>query len=82
MREELKEAAPDPASIDWPEPEEGDEADDALFDSTRDYLDQIARYRQHQGKKEGETRPAWTIKKTNARRRERYAAERKGVPHG
>jgi hypothetical protein len=39
-------------AYDWPEPEEGDEDDDPLYDSSRDYLDQIARYREHQGKSE------------------------------
>jgi hypothetical protein len=37
-------------SIEWPEPKEGDEDPDPLFDSTRDYVEQIDRYKQHQGK--------------------------------
>jgi hypothetical protein len=36
----------------WPEPKDGDEDDDPLYDSSRDYLDQLARYREHQGKPE------------------------------
>jgi hypothetical protein len=34
----------------WPEPEDGDEDPDPLFDSLRDYLGQIDRYKRHQGK--------------------------------
>ncbi len=37
-------------SVDWPEPDEGDEDDDPLFDSTRDYVEQIDRYKEHQDK--------------------------------
>lgn len=37
-------------SIDWPQPEQGDEDPDPLFNSTRDYVEQIDRYKQHQGK--------------------------------
>ena len=40
-------------SYDWPEPREGDEDDDPLFDSTRDYVEQVDRYKQHQGKPTG-----------------------------
>jgi hypothetical protein len=36
--------------IEWPEPAEGDECADPLFDSRRDYLEQIERYKRHQGK--------------------------------
>jgi len=36
----------------WPEPNDGDEDDDPLYDSSRDYFDQLARYREHQGKPE------------------------------
>jgi hypothetical protein len=37
-------------SIDWPEPDEGDEDDDPLFDSVRGYVEQVDRYKRHQGK--------------------------------
>jgi hypothetical protein len=37
-------------AIDWPEPAEGDEDDDPLFDSTRDYVEQCDRFKQHLGK--------------------------------
>jgi hypothetical protein len=50
VRDDLEAEAPDPGEADWPEPAEGDEDDDPLFDSTRDYLTQIHRYKEHQGK--------------------------------
>jgi hypothetical protein len=46
----LAEQAPDFDRIDWPEPADGDEDDDPLFDSTRSYVEQINRYKRHQGK--------------------------------
>jgi hypothetical protein len=46
----LLDAAPDPDDHEWPEPREPDEDDDPLFDSTRDYVKQMERYKQHQGK--------------------------------
>jgi hypothetical protein len=36
------------SAIEWPEPVDGDEDDDPLFDSTRDYVEQIDRYKKHQ----------------------------------
>jgi hypothetical protein len=36
----------------WPEPKDGVEDDDPLYDSSRDYFEQLARYREHQGKPE------------------------------
>jgi hypothetical protein len=50
IKKELEAHAPDVDDFDWPEPDEGDEDDDPLFDSTREYLDQIDRYKAHQGK--------------------------------
>jgi len=47
---DLLDATPDPADHDWPEAREPDEDDDPLFDSTRDYVEQMDRYKQHQGK--------------------------------
>jgi hypothetical protein len=47
---DLGEAAPDVDDYDWPEPADGDDDPDPLFDSTRDYVEQIDRYKQHQGK--------------------------------
>jgi hypothetical protein len=49
---DLSAEAPDVEDYDWPEPAEGDEDDDPLFDSNRDYFEQIDRYRVHQGKPE------------------------------
>ena len=46
----LEAEAPDPDAIDWPEPDEGDEDSDPLFDSLRDYLEQINRYKKYQDK--------------------------------
>lgn len=50
IAEELQAEAPDPELVGWPEPDEGDEDDDPLFDSTRDYVEQIDRFKRHQGK--------------------------------
>jgi hypothetical protein len=43
---ELREEIPDVDNYDWPEPREGDEHSDPLFDSTREYLEQLDRYRE------------------------------------
>jgi hypothetical protein len=48
MREKLEAQAPDLDNVIWPEPAEGDEDPDPLFDSTRSYVEQIDRYKQHQ----------------------------------
>jgi hypothetical protein len=50
MAEELEARKPDAEDYDWPEPEEGDEDPDPLFDSTRDYVEQVDRYKGHQQK--------------------------------
>jgi hypothetical protein len=42
--------AVDLPTFDWPQPKPADEDDDPLYDSCRSYLDQIARYKRHQGK--------------------------------
>jgi hypothetical protein len=39
--------------FDFPKPREADEWEDPLFDSTRDYVSQIDRYKVHQGKETG-----------------------------
>jgi hypothetical protein len=39
MSEELEAEGPTASNYDWPEPEEGDEDPDPLFDSTRDYME-------------------------------------------
>jgi hypothetical protein len=49
MTSEIEEAASD--DFDWPEPVEIDEDDDdPLYDSTRSYVEQVDRFRRHQGK--------------------------------
>jgi hypothetical protein len=51
IEQDLEDGAPDvDLDYDWPEPDEGDEDDDPLFDSTRTYLEQIDRYKDHQDK--------------------------------
>jgi hypothetical protein len=50
IEQELEDEAPDVDQFEWPEPDEGDEDDDPLFDSTRDYVEQVDRYKEHQGK--------------------------------
>ena len=49
MKAALDEEMPDPDEFDWPEPEEIEEDDDVLFDSNRDYVDQVDVYRVHRG---------------------------------
>lgn len=47
----LADAAPDPELFDWPEPAEAEQwDDDPLYDSTRGYVEQVDRFREHQGK--------------------------------
>jgi hypothetical protein len=50
IKQELDAEAPDIDNFEWPEPYDGVEDDDPLFDSTRDYVEQVDRYKQHQGK--------------------------------
>jgi hypothetical protein len=51
MAGDLTQFAPDPELFDWPEPAEADEDDDdPLYDSTRGYVEQVDRFRKHQGK--------------------------------
>jgi hypothetical protein len=50
IEKDLEAEATDFDDVEWPEPEEGDEDDDPLFDSTREYLDQIDRFKLFQGK--------------------------------
>jgi hypothetical protein len=49
MASHLEEIAPDPDDHDWPEARDIDEDDDALFDSKRDYVDQVDIFREHAG---------------------------------
>jgi hypothetical protein len=48
--ESLQAEAPDIDLVDWPEADEGNEDSDPSFDSTRDYVEQIDRYKDHQDK--------------------------------
>jgi hypothetical protein len=50
IQRDLQDNARDVDNYDWPEPADGDEDRDPLFDSTRDYFEQIDRYKEHQGK--------------------------------
>jgi hypothetical protein len=50
IKHDLQAEAPDVNAFDWPEPEDGDDDLDPLFDSTREYVEQIDRYKLHQGK--------------------------------
>jgi gas vesicle protein len=50
IAESLNEQAPDVDSFEWPEPDEGDEDEDPLYDSRRGYVEQIDRYKEFQGK--------------------------------
>jgi predicted nucleic acid-binding Zn ribbon protein len=42
--------APAIDDVEWVEPFDADEDPDPLFDSTRDYVTQVDRFKQHQGK--------------------------------
>jgi predicted nucleic acid-binding Zn ribbon protein len=48
IEEELSNEAPDADYLDWPLPDDGFE--NPLFDSTREYVEQMDRYKEHQGK--------------------------------
>jgi hypothetical protein len=58
IKKSLEAEAPDiVAEADWPEPKDGDEDDDPLFDSTRDYVEQIDNYKAFQGKPTSRAKP-------------------------
>jgi hypothetical protein len=46
----LNERAPNIEGVEWPEPADGDEDFDPLYESRRDYVEQMERYKRHQGK--------------------------------
>jgi hypothetical protein len=50
IRDDLVSESPDPAEIEWPEPAKGDEDENPMFDSTRGYVEQMDRYKEHQDK--------------------------------
>jgi hypothetical protein len=47
---DLESNAPDPNTVEWPAPYDANEPEDPLFDSARSYVEQIDRYKKHQGK--------------------------------
>jgi hypothetical protein len=49
IEQDLEAEAPDPGEFDWPDPPEG--WDDPLLDTSREYVEQVDRYKEHQGKK-------------------------------
>ena len=44
------------------EPVDGDEDDDPLFNSTREYVEQVNRYKEHQGKPTESVRKPYTFR--------------------
>jgi hypothetical protein len=50
IRNELDDDKPDPNAWEWPDPIEPEDDPDPLFDSRRSYVEQIDRYKLHQGK--------------------------------
>jgi len=72
IRGRLREAAPYIDDYEWPEPADGDEYDDPLFDSSRDYVEQIDRYKAHEDKPidSGPKRPRAPVKSAAARNAE------------
>jgi hypothetical protein len=50
ISDRLQVIAPDPKAVEWPTPKPCDEDPDPMFDSTRDYITQNDRFKQHQGK--------------------------------
>jgi hypothetical protein len=56
IAEQLEASAPDLVAVDWPETGDADETDDALFDSARDYVSQVDRFKRHLGKPTGRAR--------------------------
>jgi hypothetical protein len=62
MDNALLDRRPDVDDVDWPIAADGDEDDDPVFDSTRGYVEQIDRYKRHQGKPTERRR--WTKRST------------------
>jgi hypothetical protein len=55
MKSAMEEEGPDADEFEWPEPAEADEDSDPLYDSTRQYLKQVERFRRHKGKQHQRT---------------------------
>ncbi len=56
ITEKLDARQPDPADYQWPEPAPGGEDPDPLLDSSRTYVEQVDRFKAHQGKPTGRKR--------------------------
>jgi hypothetical protein len=56
IAEALEAAAPDLDAVDWPEIGDANETDVPLFDSARDYVTQVDRFKRHLGKPTGRAR--------------------------
>jgi hypothetical protein len=50
MTDSLLRRAPDISYVQWPTPADGDDDPDPLYDSSRDYVEQMDRYKRHQDK--------------------------------
>jgi hypothetical protein len=50
IADRLEQQAPEAEDYNWPEPRAGDEDPDPMFTSTRGYVEQIQRFKRHQGK--------------------------------
>jgi hypothetical protein len=50
VQDSLQVVAPGLSDVEWPEPDEGDEDPEPLFDSRRTYVEQMDVYKRHQGK--------------------------------
>jgi hypothetical protein len=71
VESELNDRAPNLDEVEWPEPRRPDEDADPLFDSERDYVEQIDRYKEHQDKP--------TERKSGSPRRAARAPDHSGV---
>jgi hypothetical protein len=71
---------PDLDEVDWPIPDEGDEDLDPLFDSTRDYVEQMDRYKEHQDKPT--ERRAYASRLERLRKNRRHVTERSQIRKG
>jgi hypothetical protein len=56
ITERLEQQAPEAEDYNWPEPRAGDEDPDPMFKSRRGYVEQIDRFKRHQGKPTTRTR--------------------------
>jgi hypothetical protein len=89
IEDRLNAEMPDISDTRWPEPKQGDEDLDPLFDSNREYVEQIDRYKEFQGKtteRSAEGSPMCTVEGCDARSQGRglcpkhYMRARRGQP--